>query len=414
MYKYSSTPEQTSIAEKRAALREEILNCEPLIRNLKEFAGNDAVYLSSAGNFGDGLIGLGTIYLFEQIGIYPKVQNTTIDTDIPDVNYIIVGGSGGWLDGLWGHYAEILESFCQRGGQVLILPSTVKGFETFFEKYTEQITIFARERVSYEHLASIKGMEDRVYLCHDLAFATDFSQFKIHNPEGRKGTLNLFREDEEARSAGYYSHNYDFSLLWNGVSWSDKAMCVRRLAPLIELMTQFEEIHTDRLHMSVLGTLLGCKVTMYPSGYFKNQAVYEYSLSRFPNVVFTTSNPEDYNGPGHVSRVRDQQDVERLEQYTVENLKLNDSFRNISERYRILNEELQETRERNLNYAHRLDEQSRHPEEDEYAAFFNSRGYRLWKSYNRLYEHRRIGPILRKLRSVGVRLLRKLGILKSN
>src|SRR5690606_38852452 len=109
-------------------------------------------------------------------------------------------------------------------GQALILPSTVKGFNDFFEKYARQITIFARERRSYEHLLSIPGMQGRVFLCHDLAFATDFSVFKVHEPAIRSGRLNLFREDEEARSASHYTHNYDLSLLWNSVSWSDRAM----------------------------------------------------------------------------------------------------------------------------------------------------------------------------------------------
>ncbi|MGX9934462.1 polysaccharide pyruvyl transferase family protein [Advenella kashmirensis] len=416
MHKHSSTEEQRSIVEIRAKLQAEVIGCEPLVNNLKKFAANDAVYLSSAGNFGDGLIGLGTLCLFEHIGISPKTQDTMIDTRIPNTNYIIVGGSGGWLDGLWGHYAEMLDVFFERGGQALILPSTVKGFETFFEKYASQITIFAREQVSYKHLAAIKGMQDRVFLCHDLAFATDFSLFTIHDLAQRSGRLNLFREDEEAKISVHYSHNYDLSLLWNSISWSDKAMCIRRLSPLVSLMSQFEEIHTDRLHMSILGTIVGCNVSMHPSGYFKNQAVFDYSLARFPNVVFTHSRPDDDPDPGSVNRIRDAQDIEDLQQFA-------DKTTNFVERLRILTEELQATRERNLSYAYQLDERSRQLEQSAQAltearpsaqqqAFLESRGYRLWVRYNRLYENERTGPALRKLRSAGGRILRELGILK--
>jgi exopolysaccharide biosynthesis predicted pyruvyltransferase EpsI len=422
MYKYSSMAEQNSIADKRAELRAEVIACEPLISNLKKFVANDAIYLSSAGNFGDGLIGLGTLCLFDEIGVSPRTHDTMVDHAIPNTDYIIVGGSGGWLDGLWGHYAEILDGFFERGGQALILPSTVKGFESFFEKYASQITIFARERVSYEHLKSIKGMQGRVFLCHDLAFATDFSLFSIHELEHRSGRLNLFREDEEARSADHYTHNYDLSLLWNGISWSDKTMCIRRLSPLVDLMSQFEQVYTDRLHMSILGTLLGCKVTMHPSSYFKNQAVYDYSLSRFPNVAFTDSKPDESGEPG-VSRVRDPQDLQAIEHAANDIAALNEALASLTDKHRMLNEELQDTRDRNLNYAYRLDALSRQLEESAQAllearpsaqqqAFLDSRGYRLWVRYNRLYEDEHTGPALRKLRSAGGRILRGLGVLK--
>lgn len=418
-----SVAEKNTIADRRAQLQAEVVECEELIAHLKQFAERDAVYLSSAGNFGDGLIGLGTLCLFEKIGISPVVQDTMIDSRVPDASYIIVGGSGGWLDGLWGHYAEILDGFFQRGGQALILPSTVKGFNDFFEKYARQITIFARERRSYEHLLSIPGMQGRVFLCHDLAFATDFSVFKVHEPAIRSGRLNLFREDEEARSASHYTHNYDLSLLWNSVSWSDRAMCERRLAPLIDLMSQFEEIHTDRLHMTILATLLGCRVVMHPSGYFKNRAVFDYSLSRFPNVAFSSDTPDADEEPGGVSRIRDPQDMEALHRYATELASANNSRSTLDDQYRILDEELQATRDRNLNYAYRLDALARQLEESVRAqaearpsaaqqAYLDSRGYRLWVRYNQMYENETSGPVLRKLRSALGALLRKIGILK--
>ncbi len=399
------------------------MQCEPLVSNLKKFVANGAIYLPSAGNFGDGLIGLGTICLFEKLGISPKIQDILVDQAMPKARQVIVGGGGGWLDGLWNHYAKMLDGFLEQGGEALILPSTVKGFEQFFEKYASQITIFARERVSYDHLLSIKGMQDRVYLCHDLAFATDFSEFKIHGFEHRNGRLNLFREDEEARNADHYTHNYDLSLLWNSLSWFDKQTCIRRLSPLVDLMSQFEHIHTDRLHMSILGTLLGCQVTMHPSGYFKNKAVFEYSLSGFQNIVFSSRQPDESDESGAVALIRNEQDIKDLEQYATEMTALKESQESLLKRYRILDEELQATRDRNLNYAYRLDALARQLEESVRAqaearpsaaqqAYLDSRGYRLWVRYNQMYENETSGPVLRKLRSALGALLRKIGILK--
>lgn len=133
MNNQSGSIQQRSIIEKRLELQSEITGCEPLISALKKFAENNAVYLPSAGNFGDGLIGLGTLCLFETIGINPKIHDFLADSVPPQAGHIIVGGGGGWLDGLWNHYAKILDGYLAQGGQVLILPSTVKGFESFLK-----------------------------------------------------------------------------------------------------------------------------------------------------------------------------------------------------------------------------------------------------------------------------------------
>src|SRR5690606_18334085 len=109
MNKQSGSTQQRSIIEKRLELQAEIIGCDPLISNLKKFTENDAIYLPSAGNFGDGLIGLGTLDLFEKIGINPKIQDILVETGPPQAKHIIVGGGGGWLDGLWNHYAQILD-----------------------------------------------------------------------------------------------------------------------------------------------------------------------------------------------------------------------------------------------------------------------------------------------------------------
>ncbi len=45
------------------------------------------------------------------------------------------------------------------------------------------------------------------------------------------------------------------------------------------------------MKIHIAATLLGEKVKLFPNSYYKNKAVFEYSLKRFSNVDFV----EDFN-----------------------------------------------------------------------------------------------------------------------
>jgi exopolysaccharide biosynthesis predicted pyruvyltransferase EpsI len=49
---------------------------------------------------------------------------------------------------------------------------------------------------------------------------------------------------------------------------------------------KYKKIDTDRLHVAIGATLLEKKVTLFPNSYYKNKAVYDYSLRKFPNISF--------------------------------------------------------------------------------------------------------------------------------
>lgn len=387
------------INEKRLSIQQKIFSCSPLIEILKKFAEKDALYLPAAGNLGDALIGLGTLDLFDKFGLKFQTHDTILFRELPEVEYIVLGGGGGWLDGIWKHHAQILTPFFEKGGQALILPSTVSGFTEYFRKYAKQITVFARDPVTYEHLSSIDELKGSVFLCHDLAFAVDFSRLNPTPNLNKSGSLNIFRQDEESLHHEFYRNNYDFSLLWNGVSWYERETCENKLKALVNILDSFEEIHTDRLHMSVLATFLGANVSMYPGSYFKNEAIYKYSLVGFPNVRFCSEHPA--GGVSMFSEEKQQKENE-LEQ--------------LRKDYEFLNEELQETRYRNLLFAENLEGKNRGSysavQDSELEAFLNSKGYKVWNLYNSIYENKVVGPSLRKIRSLFGRLLRAIGIVK--
>lgn len=388
----------------REQLRSELLNNKDLCSHILDFVKNDALYIPCTGNVGDGLIGLGTLDLFCALGVEPKVYFTE-QGDLPDVDFLIVGGSGGWFEGKWGYFAGLLERHLNKGGRVLILPSTINGFHDFFEKYASQIIVFAREEVTFNNLGKIKGLNDRLFIAHDLAFAVDFEKIPVAVTSEKKDTLCLFRQDAESKESLLYSDNFDLPLLWKHEEWGTRDLCLERLLPLVQIINQFQKIRTDRLHMTVLAAMLGCDVEMYPSSYFKNKGVFENSLHKFPNVVF--------------KNINDTVGVSRNEIKTVEELKNRiKDFEIIIAKYKedseVLRRSLHDSRVQLLRISKRTDQISHESQLMKYqldetvlerdrivgvlVAFQGSRGYWLWQKYNSIYENNMFGKPLRKLR----------------
>ena len=58
-------------------------------------------------------------------------------------------------------------------------------------------------------------------------------------------------------------------------------------------MSNYDKIFTNRLHLAIAGFLLNKEVHFYPNFYYKNEAVYDYSLKKYNNITFY--NKKDIN-----------------------------------------------------------------------------------------------------------------------
>jgi len=271
--------------EAHKTLRSDILANEKLISTLREAANESSCFVANPGNLGDGLIQLGTCDLFAQIGWSPSCLLGISAEHFRDRQIAVVGGGGGWIEGLWEEWARCLKGYLEAGGRLILLSSSIMGFEEYFRRHAEQVTLFVRETRSFERLASVSELQHRVHLCHDLAFANDPMTFAEFDKSHANGTLHLFRKDGESRGFPIPADNIDLALLWNGVQWGDRGSCLPPLMAAAKLIAQFGNVETDRLHMSVLAAMVGCQVRMHSNNYFKNEGVYDMSLHRFENVV---------------------------------------------------------------------------------------------------------------------------------
>lgn len=98
--------------------------------------------------------------------------------------------------------------------------------------------------------------------------------------------LNAFRLDKEKTSIEIPKNNIDISATIKR-SITDVEVANRVSVRFLNFIRGFDTVRTNRLHVAIGGSLLGKKVGLYPNNYFKNFAIFEYSMKEnFPNVIF--------------------------------------------------------------------------------------------------------------------------------
>jgi len=250
-------------------MQEKIIELD-LKKFLGDFANTEVDFYRFPGNYGDSLIYHGTITLLGELSI--KVNFVEIDSNIKN-NVLLIDGGGNFIDEYNDVYNFLVKKH-QKYKTIVILPHTVYGERqsNFLPSLGPNVTIFCREVFSYNFV--IKHItEAKCYLWHDCAF---YNNLITHVKIG-KGVLNAFRVDVESNRKTIYVDNEDIS--YNG--W-----CMKPLDDFLKKIEKHDEIRTDRLHVAIAATLLNKKVIFFSNSYYKNLAVYEYSLKKYPDVVF--------------------------------------------------------------------------------------------------------------------------------
>lgn len=279
-------------------------------------------YRSNPGNAGDALIACGAFSLFEKLGLDVRlIDPLTFDGTGKTILY--AGGGN-----LVGYYSEAREFFFkhhQSAKHFILLPHTVTGNEDLLSQLGKNVTLFAREKNTYEHLKA-NAQNANVLLADDLAFHINPQEimnsnkiniitcvfkkifFKLTNNKNEFSKLpqpkimlrnsifelksiflskksgNFFRTDVERSREIIPIPNADLSIMYE-YGTRNKEICFYTTARLMRFINSFDEINTDRLHICIAGALLGKRVNFFPNSYFKCKAVYEQSLQgKYLNV----------------------------------------------------------------------------------------------------------------------------------
>lgn len=369
-------------------LRDRLLSNTALSQALAQFRSKGAAFFPGSGNLGDALIQLGTYDYFQEIGWSPDIISGMTPLALRGRDAVVLGGGGGWIEGHYKYYPEILTPFLERGGELLILPSTFWGYQSFLRRYASQLTVFVREEASLRELSGVEELRGRLHLADDMAFATNPTRFSVRGTPSFP-LIKLLRRDGETKSADTPMESIDLPIAFNNTQWSSAELALSPLMAATNTIELFNTVETDRLHMAILSAMIGREVTFRDNSYFKNRGVFERSLHAYdrvtmvpPNDLAATPPPPDVN---YADRAK------------------------LLDRIDFLTGQLQNSRRRNMWLSSIKPPSAPLPlgSNDILASSFErSRGFRLWKAYIRLYEHPILGRPMKFARRLAARTKR--------
>lgn len=258
---------------------------------LSSYSNKKVYFVSNPGNAGDAFIAYSTYCLFNRLNIHYQIINPEKDMFIANETIFFSGG-GNLVEGKYDHLYKKLKKYVNNN-ICIILPHTFFGYRDLVQETHRNLTIICREKVSYE-LCRLNGAnKDNLFLSDDMAFylpQDELSEF-IMKGDGRAYCL---RTDGESSKTQYIRDcNKDISFSWNGELWHNFLLSKYVTYSLASYLSKFDEVETDRLHISILAAMLNKKVIMYPNNYYKNRAIYENSMAqKYENVGFVNTSTD--------------------------------------------------------------------------------------------------------------------------
>lgn len=266
-----------------------------MIVDLNEFMSRfsneeEVLYFPNKGNAGDALIHVSEVEIMKSHKIkfrcvkYPPFPTIT--------EGILFYGGGGNLNDLYHDCANFLLKYSNPSlkNQIFVLPQSVFGLEKLLQTLSSNVTIICREVQSYDHVMGNATLGINVLLSHDAAFyfnalpklETDFNK-----------VLNAFRTDRERLDSKKKlpSDNVDVSLLFrvSDVFGPKREQCALEF---LQYLKSKKHVRTDRLHVAIACGLMRVKTDFYPNSYWKNEAVYKHSFSKFNLTDWVTFHHE--------------------------------------------------------------------------------------------------------------------------
>lgn len=273
---------------------------------LRNYTGKRIYYKPNNGNGGDALIAASAFDLFDEYGIHYSIIENLAEFDA--TNECIFYPGGGNLIDLYDDCADFFRHVHRCAKEIILMPHTINGHADLIREFGENITLIAREEETIKFLTEL-NLKCNIMLDHDLAFSlkaedylSDLSEYtkslvrqikwkKIKSFNFNFEVLNAFRTDSEKHQIQIPRDNVDVSALINYRKQMDNVNEVKKtVTDFLTFLSKFELIRTDRLHVAIGGCLLGIKTELFPNSYWKNRAVFDYSMmSNFNNIKFLNS-----------------------------------------------------------------------------------------------------------------------------
>lgn len=207
----------------------------------------------------------------------------------------IVMNGGAYLNDIWRGYGALtaIVPIARKNPDAAIIfaPQSFlikrsADFEEMITSLGEEIHLFCREASSYTLLKSLSFSRNvHLGLSPDAALYMSTADLNAQ-PENRH-VLVAPRLDRESIV------KWNLRMMWEiwpkaSVRFGDVNL-VPNLRTFIEVVARASKVFTDRLHVSILSSILGKETYLLPNSYHKNRSVYDFSLRRFHKTQFINS-----------------------------------------------------------------------------------------------------------------------------
>jgi len=284
---------------------------------LREYEGSKALLIQPGGNNGDKLIYMGMRKLLEDLSIrylevspadfpiriysrslifprgYKKYYLPFEPIRVPkDIELIIIHGGANFND-IWFRSIRIVKHLIRtQRVPIVVAPQTYYFYRTYppdiFFKSQTKVYLFAREMFSYKHLRRF-NLPEFVHVAHSDDTALYLTAQDFGGPLNREHILLAFRTDKEQLTNTREDLARELSKMFSEIGYPTVVSDVsvnETFSHFVDLISNASLVITDRLHVGILGSILKKPVILLSGSYFKNFAVYQYSLKYFTATKF--------------------------------------------------------------------------------------------------------------------------------
>ncbi len=275
---------------------------------LQQLGEEGTIYFRpNAGNAGDSLIATATYQLFERLGLDFKLIP---DAGFDPVGKVVVCGGGGAFLSCESSLVQRIAQWHSKAKRLVVLPHTYTGHESLLAQLGDNVDLFARERVSYDHLSN-HAQHANIRIGHDMAFSLDLAEVMksevglcvetfapkrmfrrylwlalegVRRSKQGANVLHCLRTDSERSGIRVPRRNADISKLFKCGGQAPE-LAARSTRMVLNHLSCYDVIVTNRLHLAIAGGLLGKLVRFHANSYHKCASVFEYSIKGlFPSV----------------------------------------------------------------------------------------------------------------------------------
>jgi exopolysaccharide biosynthesis predicted pyruvyltransferase EpsI len=199
--------------------------------------------------------------------------------DVPkDVELILFEG-GGYVNDIWYGPALLNQVLKHNKQPVAVAPQSYRFKKASIETYinTRRLYLFCREKASYEFLNKMQLNENTIVeISPEVAlYLTKEDLIPYVKKIEKRYQLVAFRRDKESAMRNKIKRD----VLDQCSNPIQRDVSVKgSFSEFVSIVENAEMIFTDRLHVAILGSILGKKVTLFGNKYHKNSGVWEYSL----------------------------------------------------------------------------------------------------------------------------------------